>query len=147
MHLFGLHQHMKKNSVPLKEVLTLPACALPRAFDIGVVARAMRDAVDVQESHTPRCQQQRNADFSGLSCTHDAYAIETRSVLPSRAAAKIRESRTLSRKTWQQNYFRENRRGRSSGLANAAGLDESTKAIRRVPSPAETPCDGAAMPA
>jgi len=98
---------MKKNSVSLKEVLTPAARALPRAFDVGVVANTKRDVVDVREIHTPCCQQQRNADFSGLSYTRSDCAIEMRGALPSRAAAKIRVSRTLSRKTWQQNYFQE----------------------------------------
>ncbi|MGO9361747.1 MAG: hypothetical protein ACLP1D_29380 [Xanthobacteraceae bacterium] len=98
---------MKKNSVSLKEVLTPAARALSRAFDVGVAANTKRGVVDVQENHTPCCQPQRNADFSGLSYTRGDCAIEMRCALPSRAAAKIRVSRTLSRKTSQQNYFPE----------------------------------------
>jgi hypothetical protein len=54
---------MKKNSVSLKEVLTLATRAISHARIDVIVAKAPRDIVDVQETRTPCCQQQRNALF------------------------------------------------------------------------------------
>jgi hypothetical protein len=54
---------MEKNSVPLKEVLTRMARDVLRAVDADDATRAQREANDMRETPTPRCQHQRSADF------------------------------------------------------------------------------------
>ncbi len=54
---------MKKNSVSLKEVLTLAARAIFRARNRDIVASARHDVIDARENRTQHRQLQRNAIF------------------------------------------------------------------------------------
>jgi hypothetical protein len=122
---------MEKNSVSLKEVLTLGARRFVRAFDVDDAANTRRDPDDVRKSQTPSCQHQRSAGISGLFAIRDDAVFELSAVTPTHDGAQNRGSLTLSRKTWQQNYFWGHGSKPSSALAKRAGLHESPLPIRR----------------